>query len=149
MEIYGRYRLPKVAGLKCPEHSLTEQVYKDQCDLNFLIRKYHLEDDPFELQMMIDPASRSAQFLDATSVPDIYTALAQHQRVKQIFESLDYDLQKRFDFSVDAFANYCLTAPVKDVDALGIPNLRFSAPSTPVEPVTQTETHETKETSSK
>lgn len=149
MEIYGRYRLPKVSGLKCPEASLTEQVYKDQCDLNFLIRKYHLEDDPFELQMMIDPASRSAQFLDATSVPDIYTALAQHQRVKQIFESLDYDLQKRFDFSVDAFANYCLTAPVKDVDALGIPNLRFSAPSTPVEPVTPSETLETKESSSK
>ena len=132
MEIYGRFRRPKVSGLVCPEHSLTEQVYKEQCDLNFLIRKYRLEDDPFALKAMIDPLSREMSFIDTTSVPDIYTALREHQRMKLLFEGLDYNLQARFDFSVDAFMQYVLNAPIKDVEALGIENLRFTAPSEPV-----------------
>ena len=129
MEFYTRYKRPEVSGLVCPENSLTEQVYKDQCDLNFLIRKYHLDDDPFQLKMLVDPASRKAEFLDTTQIADIYTALFHHQHVKRIFESLDYAIQKKFDFSVDAFAEYVLTADVKDINALGIPQLSFKVPT--------------------
>lgn len=134
MEIYSYYNRPKVSGLKCPEHSLTEQVYKDQCDLNFLIKKYHLEDDPYQLTMMMDPNTRQMRFVDATTVPDIYAALREHQRISRIFSELEYDVQKRFNFSVDAFANFCLTAPVEEVSKLKIPNLEFKAFPQPVVP---------------
>lgn len=134
MEIYSLYNRPKVSGLKCPEHSLTEQVYKDQCDLNFLIKKYHLEDNPFDLTMMMDPNTRQMQFIDATSVPDIYAALREHQRISRIFSELDYDTQKKFNFSVDAFANYCLTAPIDEISKLKIPNLELKDFPHPVEP---------------
>lgn len=148
-QFFTAYDRPESKGLVCPENSLTEQVYKDQCDLNFLVQKYHLEDDPFSLKMLIDPNSRDAVFLDSTEVPDIYTALYHHQQIKTIFETLSYETQKKFDFSVDAFAEYCLTAPIKDVEALGVPNLRFSKPSDGDSTPTPTPTSEKTESESK
>lgn len=136
MEIYSIYNRPKLPGLKCPEHSLTEQVYKEQCDLNFLIRKYHLEDDPFQLKMYVDPTTREMRFMDTTQVPDIYAALREHQRVSRIFSELDYNVQAQFNFSVDAFAEFCLTAPVEEVNKLKVPNLEFKDFPTPIEPET-------------
>lgn len=134
MEIYSRYKRPSVPGLKCPEHSLTEQVYKDQCDLNFLIQKYGLQDDPFALTMYLDPTSRQMTFVDTTEVPDLYAALRAQSQVRQIFNELDYDQQKRFDFSVDAFSSYCMTASEDEIKKLGLKNIVFSEPPVPVPP---------------
>lgn len=131
MEIYSRYKLPVVPGLKCEENSLTEQVYKDQCDLNFLIKKYGLDDDPFALTMYLDPSSRKMQFVDTTQVPDLYAALAAQRNLRQIFDELDYAQQKRFDFSVEAFQDFCLTASEDEIKKLGLKNLVFQDFSSP------------------
>lgn len=131
MQIFSRYSPPKVAGLKCPESSLTEQVYKDQCDLNFLIRKYGLDDDPFSLTMYVDPTSRKMQFVDATQVPDLYAALAAQAHLRQMFNELDYKQQKAFDFSVDAFSRYIETASEDDIKKLGLKNLVFRSEPVP------------------
>lgn len=124
-KFFTLYDRPETKGLTCPEASLAEQVYKDQCDLNFLIKKYHLEDDPSQLSMLVDPSTRQMQFLDTSKVPDIYTALRDHQRISLIFSGLDYKTQAQFNFSVDSFAQYVLTAPVEDVKKLKIPGLEF------------------------
>lgn len=136
MEIYSRYKLPVVAGLKFTDHSLTEQVYKDQCDLNFLIKKYGLDDDPFALTMYIDPTTRKMQFVDTTSVPDLYAALAAQRNLRQMFDELDYAQKKKFDFSVDAFQDFCMTASEDDIKKLGLKNLVFrDGPSPSPQPV--------------
>lgn len=135
MEIYSRYKTPDVPGLKCPEKSLTEQVYKDQCDINFLIKKYGLEDDPFALTMYIDPATRKMQYLDTTQVPDLYAALAAQKNLRKFFNELDYDQQKAFDFSLDAFADYMVNASEDDIKKLGLKNIVFQdLPEYPVQP---------------
>lgn len=126
MEIYSRYKLPVVPGLKCEENSLTEQVYKDQCDLNFLIKKYGLDDDPFALTMYLDPTSRRMQFVDTTQVPDLYAALTAQRNLRAMFDELDYQQKKRFDFSVEAFQDFCMTASVDEIQKLGLKNLVFS-----------------------
>lgn len=125
MEIYSRYKVPKVSGLKCSEHSLTEQVYKDQCDLNFLIRKYGLEEDPFQLTLYIDPATRKMQYVDTTNVPDLYAALSAQRHLRQIFNELSYTDQQRFSFSVDAFSDYLMVASEDDIKKLGLKNIVF------------------------
>lgn len=134
MEIYSRYKRPSVVGLKCPEHSLTEQVYKDQCDLNFLIKKYGLDDDPFALTMYIDLTTRQMTFVDATKVPDLYAALRAQSQLRQLFNELDYAKQQKFDFSVDAFASYCMTASEDEIKKLGLKNISFEVPPVPVPP---------------
>jgi len=135
MEIYTRYKTPDVVGLKCPEKSLTEQVYKDQCDLNFLIKKYGLEDDPFALTMYIDPNTRKMQYLDATQVPDLYAALAAQKNLRKFFSELDYDQQKAFDFSLDAFADFMITASEDEIKKLGLKNIVFAdLPEYPKQP---------------
>lgn len=139
MEIYTRYNPPKVPGLKCPEHSLTEQVYKDQCDLNFLIHKYGLDDDPFALQMYIDPNSRKMQFVDTTQVPDLYAALVAQRNLRQFFNELDYQQQEKFNFSLDAFSDYLMSASEDEIKKLGLKNLQFKdlppLPQSPIEAV--------------
>lgn len=125
MEIYSRYKLPVVTGLKCEEHSLTEQVYKDQCDLNFLIKKYGLDDDPFALTMYLDPTSRKMQFVDTTQVPDLYAALAAQRNLRQIFDELDYTQKQKFNFSVEAFQDFCMSASEDEIKKLGLKNLVF------------------------
>lgn len=125
MQIYSRYKLPVVPGLKCEEHSLTEQVYKDQCDLNFLIKKYGLDDDPFALTMYIDPTTRKMQFVDTTLVPDLYAALSAQRHLRQMFDELDYSQKKKFNFSVEAFQDFCMTASEDEIKKLGLKNLVF------------------------
>lgn len=124
MKIFSRFDRPEAVPLTCPESSLTQQVYAQQCDLNFLIKQYHLEDNPYELSTLVDP-QRSVQFqyLDASQVPDIYSAISNFKQVSQVFALQPYEVQAKYNFSADAFADALLKMSLDDLKKLNLPNM--------------------------
>lgn len=133
MKIFSRYSRPKSPSLVCEDASRTEQVYKKQCDINYLIERYHLQDSPENLQAVVSPDQvLKMSYVNCLEVPDIYTAIRQHMQVSKLFESAPYATQARFNFSVDAFASYVLNAKsAEEINTLGIENLKFSIPVQP------------------
>ena len=125
VKIYSRYDRPEVKGLECPEKSLTEQVYAEQCDLNFLIKQYHLEDNPYQLATYVSPGNINFRYLDAPSIPDIYSVVEHFKQVSKIFAMQSYAVQAQYNFSADAFAASLLQMTPDELKKLNIPNLYF------------------------
>ena len=92
-DFYTRYSPPPHAGAKFEGPSLTQQHFKDDCDINLLIQRYGmLAYDP------LHPPTIQPQFGDFDSV-DFQLAQIKIAQASQAFDLLPSDLRKRFNNS--------------------------------------------------
>jgi len=95
---------PRDPGLKCEEPSLTQQHFKDDCDINKIIDRYN------KTGILAGPPGvnmgRRPQFGDFSLVSDYQTAQMQLQQAEETFMELPSKLRKRFNNSVQELISF-------------------------------------------
>lgn len=81
-------------GLVCETPSLTEQQFRDECDINSIISRYKVTGvlgDPMD--------NREPVYADCSSIPDLLTAQNFIIQANDDFMALPSSIRKRFDNS--------------------------------------------------
>jgi len=78
------------SGLHCEDASLAQQHFKDECDINNILRQ-------FNITGLLPEAAISPQYGDFTGVVDYHTALNQVIAAEDEFMSLPATLRARFE----------------------------------------------------
>lgn len=121
-KIYREKRVKRVAT-KNTEPSKTDQQYKQDCDVNHIIRKFSKTGQISHL------AKAQGQYADVAEIPDLLGALGQVTQAQQSFDLLPAELRKKFSNSPVEMYNW-LQNPQNDKEAvrLGLKEVR-NAPS--------------------
>lgn len=93
MKIYTRYNVPSVPGVTNNSPSMTQQQFKDECNIDNIISKFQVTGilgDPFAPQ-------REPIFGDFVNVPNFQEAQELIVRAGEDFMTLSSDVRKRFD----------------------------------------------------
>ena len=78
------------SGLHCEDASLTQQHFKDECDINNILRQ-------FNITGILPESSISPRYGDFTGVVDYHSALNQVIAAEDEFMSLPATLRARFE----------------------------------------------------
>jgi phage internal scaffolding protein len=78
------------SGLHCEDASLAQQHFKDECDINNILRQ-------FNLTGILPEAPLSPRYGDFTGVTDYHTALNQVIAAEDEFMSLPANIRARFE----------------------------------------------------
>lgn len=107
MQIYSRFDRPQVVGLTCEDESLTQQQFKDECDIDCILRRYD------QTGVLVDPLSerRLAQFGDFSNLPSFAEYQNRLAEVSEYFMSLPPEIRSNFANDVGTF-----------IDAIGNPD---------------------------
>lgn len=86
------------------DESLTQQHFKDECDLNVIMKRFgRVSDTAFLDYLNSFPKGRYGDFGD---LPDYRTALDVVRSTEAEFEALPNDFKKQFDFNVERYLDY-------------------------------------------
>lgn len=78
-------------GIEFTEPSLTEQHFKDECDINFIVNR-------FQETGVMPEGNRQPLFGDFASFPqDLSSSMALYDEAQERFMSLDAKVRKEFD----------------------------------------------------
>lgn len=106
---YGRVIAPKGRG------SMTKQCFKDDVDINNIIKKYH------KTGVMPYISHFKAVFGDFFNVTDYRTALHKLQLAKAVFEGIPVNVRERFDDDPGKFMKFVQDPANKDeIESLGL-----------------------------
>ena len=78
------------SGLHCEDASLAQQHFKDECDINNILRQ-------FNITGLLPEATLSPRYGDFSGITDYHTALNQVIAAEDEFMSLPATLRARFD----------------------------------------------------
>lgn len=78
------------SGLHCEDATLTQQHFKDECDINNILRQ-------FNITGLLPEAPLSPRYGDFTGIGDYHTALNQVIAAEDEFMSLPATLRARFE----------------------------------------------------
>jgi len=78
------------SGLHCEDATLTQQHFKDECDINNILRQ-------FNVTGLLPEAPLSPRYGDFTGISDYHTALNQVIAAEDEFMRLPADLRARFE----------------------------------------------------
>lgn len=78
------------SGLACEELSLTQQHFKDECDINNILRQ-------FNITGMLPQSPLSPRYGDFSGIGDYHTALNRVYAAQDEFEALPAQIRARFD----------------------------------------------------
>lgn len=78
------------SGLACEEPSLAQQHYKDECDINNILRQ-------FNITGLLPESPLSPRFGDFTGIGDYHTALNRVMAAQNEFEALPAQIRARFN----------------------------------------------------
>ena len=87
LQFLGANRKNEVEGLKCGD-TLTEQQWKDSCDVNFIVKQYAgigMSADQF-LARMNEVMKDAGQYLDVSDINDLSTYHVKYEQAMQSFE---------------------------------------------------------------
>lgn len=106
IEIKKRPNGSKRVLMHCDDDSRTRQEFKNECDLNLIIKRFSKTP---EGRSALENARGylSARFGDVSDVPDYQVALNQVKRANEVFEALPAVLRKRFDHDPSKFLEFC------------------------------------------
>lgn len=99
MKIYSRFDRPQVVGLTCEDESLTQQQFKDECDIDCILRRYD------QTGVLVDPLSerRLAQFGDFSNLPSFSEYQNRLAEVSEYFMSLPPEIRSNFANDLGTF----------------------------------------------
>lgn len=89
VQIYSRYYPPQAPGLEFTEPTMAQQHFKDECDINNILKKYTVTG--------ILPSIGPGQYLDCTDAGDYLSAIQTINQVDEFFSSLPAELRKQFN----------------------------------------------------
>lgn len=78
------------SGLACEEPSLAQQHFKEECDINTILRK-------FSITGLLPEAPLSPRYGDFSGISDYHTALNRVIAAQDEFEALPAQIRARFD----------------------------------------------------
>lgn len=103
-----------VKGLECKCKTLTEQQWKDSCDVNWIVRQYAgigMSANDF-LTRMNQLYSQAGEFLDVSGVSDLSTYHVKYeQAVKSFVENVPSAIRAQFDNSPERFYSFVKNSP--------------------------------------
>jgi phage internal scaffolding protein len=87
---YDRDAATNESGLACEEPSLAQQHFKDECDINNILRQ-------FNITGLLPANPVSPRYGDFSGIGDYHTALNRVIAAQDEFESLPAQIRARFD----------------------------------------------------
>jgi len=87
---YDKDAASNESGLACEEPSLAQQHFKDECDINNILRQ-------FNITGLLPEAPLSPRYGDFTGIGDYHTALNRVIAAQDEFEALPAQIRARFD----------------------------------------------------
>lgn len=87
---YDKDAASNESGLACEEPSLAQQHFKDECDINNILRQ-------FNITGLLPNSPLSPRYGDFTGIGDYHTALNRVIAAQDEFEGLPADIRARFD----------------------------------------------------
>jgi phage internal scaffolding protein len=87
---YDRDAATNESGLACEEPSLAQQHFKDECDINNILRQ-------FNITGLLPEQPLSPRYGDFTGIGDYHTALNRVIAAQDEFDSLPAQIRARFD----------------------------------------------------
>lgn len=108
VKIYSRYNPPKAAGVStgyaCKTPTLTQQHFKEQCDVNNIINRFtaSARASGASLSDLLPPVT-SKDFADVSNVGDFLDASNRVARMVETFEALPADVRRRYQDQPSVF----------------------------------------------
>jgi phage internal scaffolding protein len=122
---YDRDAVSDETGLSCPEPTMAQQQFRDECDINTIMEK-------FGQTGQVPTSARMPQYGDFTGITDYHTAINAVIQAEESFGAMDAKIRARFDNDPGRFVEFCLDENNRDeAIKLGL----IEAVSTPAEPV--------------
>jgi phage internal scaffolding protein len=95
------------SGLACEEPSLAQQHFKDECDINNILRQ-------FNVTGLLPEAPLSPRYGDFTGIGDYHSALNAVIAAQDGFDALPAQIRARFDNDPENLINFLNDASNKD-----------------------------------
>lgn len=100
MQIRSRYALgDPVKGLVFREPSLTQQQFKDECEIESLLKAHNLS----QVMGIVNNHGQQPLYGDVSDIPDFHDAKNHLARATEYFEGLPSDVRSRFNNSLSEF----------------------------------------------
>lgn len=100
MQIRSRYALgDPVKGLEFTQPSLTQQQFKDECEIESLLKAHNLS----QVMGIVNNHGQQPLYADVTDIPDFHDAQNHVARATEYFEGLPSDVRSRFNNSLAEF----------------------------------------------
>lgn len=97
---YDTTRASNDTGLKCLDPTLTQQQFKDECDINTIVERFKLTGEVPTLQHL-------PTYGDFTGIHDFQSAMNAVVAARETFMSLPAKLRKRFHNDPQEFIEFC------------------------------------------
>lgn len=100
MQIRSRYALgDPVKGLEFHEPSLTQQQFKDDCEIESLLKAHNLG----QVMGILNNHGQQPLYADVSDIPNFHDAQNHVARASEYFEGLPSDVRSRFNNSLSEF----------------------------------------------
>lgn len=100
MQIRSRYNLgDPVKGLEFHEPSLTQQQFKDECEIESLLKAHNLS----QVMGILNNHNQQPLYGDVSEIPDFHASQNHVARATEYFEGLPSDVRSRFNNSLSEF----------------------------------------------
>lgn len=102
MQIYSRYELPPSPSIKFTQPSMTQQHFKDECDINRIIKRYQ---QTGVLGNPLEPVPKPI-YEDVSNLPSFEQSMQTVARTSEYFDSLPSEVRQQFNYNVSDFVRY-------------------------------------------
>lgn len=100
-KLYDRQSVSDVTGLDCSEsEDMAKQEFKDETDINTLVRRYHLTGE-------LPEGVRKPEYGDFTSVASYHEAANMIAQANEAFMAMPAEIRARFGNDPGAFVEFC------------------------------------------
>lgn len=100
MQIRSRYALgAPERGIEFVQPSLTQQQFKDECEIESLLKAHNLG----QVMGILNHHGQQPLYADVTDVPNFHDAQNHVSRAREYFEGLPSDVRSRFNNSLAEF----------------------------------------------
>ena len=96
MKFKTKYTKKERKGFVFKSPSLTEQCFKQECDINSIVARYKETGQFYDPMNRLNQQPRMYQFMDCSEVPDYGDALNVVRKANDMFLSLDSKVRDRF-----------------------------------------------------
>lgn len=123
-KIYSRFNPPLVSGLTCVKPSLTSQEFKEECNINVLLKKYAVQAKFLGIPLSeVIPQPTADNFGDFTNVEEFQQSMNRVSEIKGLFDALPSDIRQQCGNDPANFLRMCQDDKnFKDFAARGIFN---------------------------
>lgn len=104
VQIFTRFNRPFVSGLTCLKPSMTSQEFKDECNVNNILKRYAAQAQVMGVPLSeLLPKLGSAPYGDFTNLDSFMEMKNKVARATQVFEALPSDVRAKYGNTVEGF----------------------------------------------